>query len=126
MKRQYVLAIDHDWRIRKLIRANLATVGLAVREAVSVQHGLALLRQSRPALILVDLDVPGVDARHLFGNLDAYLSSQPVPVIVMSADPPERWLMEHQLATRHLRKPFAISALLQQVQGALDGAAADA
>jgi CheY-like chemotaxis protein len=38
-----VLAIEHDWRIRKLIRANLEAVGLVVREAVSEQHGLQLL-----------------------------------------------------------------------------------
>lgn len=119
-----MLAIDRDWRIRKLIRANLATMGLAVREAVSIQHGLALLRQSRPGLILLDLDMPGVGALHLLADLDAHLSNQPVPVIVMSAEPPERWLLEHPLATHHLRKPFAISALLQQVRGALDGAAA--
>jgi DNA-binding response OmpR family regulator len=119
MEGQYVLAIEHDWRIRKLIRANLEAVGLAVREAVSVQHGLALLRQDRPALILLNLDIPGLDALHLLAGLDAQLPRRRVPVILMSAEPPERALLEHHLAASHLLQPFSVSALLQQVRGAL-------
>jgi CheY-like chemotaxis protein len=145
MEGRYVLAIEHDWRMRKLIRANLQAVGLAVREAISPQQGLDLLREALPALVLLDLDMPGVDALHLLGSLEAQLSrhslsgrqlsgppvsgqpvsSQTVPVIVMSAEPPERWLLEHHLATSHLLKPFAATALLQQVRGALDTRAVD-
>lgn len=145
-----MLAIEHDWRMRKLIRANLEAIGLVVREAISLQQALAQIREGLPALILLDLDMPGVDAAYLLSSLDAQLSGQPlsgqplsrqtssgeprsrqtsspppvsrqpVPVIVMSAEPPERWLLEHGLATSHLLKPFAISSLLQQVCGALD------
>jgi CheY-like chemotaxis protein len=130
MEGHYVLAIEHDWRMRKLIRANLQAMGLAVREAISPQQGLNLLREALPDLILLDLDMPGVDALHLLGSLEAQLSRQPlsgqsVPVIIMSAEPPERWLLEHHLATGHLLKPFAVAALLQQVRGALDTRAVD-
>jgi hypothetical protein len=42
----------------------------------------------------------------------------------MSAEPPERALLEHRLATSHLLQPFSVSALLRQVREALDDAAA--
>lgn len=125
MEGQYVLAIGHDWRLQKLIRANLEVVGLAVREALDMQQGLALLRENRPGLILLDLDILGAEASSLLGTLEAQWAGRPVPVIVMSAEPPGRWLMEHGLTTRHLLKPFAASVLVQQVRQALGDAAAD-
>ena len=43
-----MLVIERDWRLRKLIRANLEVLGLEVREAVSGRHGLQLIRQTPP------------------------------------------------------------------------------
>jgi two-component system KDP operon response regulator KdpE len=116
-----VLAIEHDWRIRKLIRANLEAVGLVVREAVSEQHGLQLLGEGRPDLILLDLELPGVDLPRLVHTLHAELDGQPVPIIVLSADPPARQLLHTDDVAGHLQKPFAASALLEYVCRALNG-----
>ncbi len=60
-----VLVIECEWRIRRLIRANLEALGLEVREAVSQQQGLELLGECRPDLILLDLELPGVDLPRL-------------------------------------------------------------
>jgi CheY-like chemotaxis protein len=125
MERKLVLAIEHDWRMRKLIRANLEAVGLAVQEAVSIPHGLLLIRKSQPALILLDLDMPDADISDLMDELDAHLSHHPAPIILLSPEPPERFLRRHHLITGHLQKPFAISMLLQQVEWALEGSAVD-
>ena len=115
-----VLAIEHDWRIRKLIRANLEALGLQVREAVSEQHGLQQLREWRPDLILVDLELPGSDGLNLVDRLRAQTSDRPVPIIVLSADPPERQFLRTGQATDYLQKPFAAPSLLEQVRRALD------
>jgi CheY-like chemotaxis protein len=116
-----MLAIEHDWRLRKLIRANLEALGIEVQEAVSGQHGLQLLRHSRPDLILLDLDMPGVDMIRLLHALHAQLHGRPVPVIVISADPPSREVIEQGYVASYLRKPFAAPALLEQVRRALGG-----
>ncbi len=116
-----VLAIEHDWRIRKLIRANLEAVGLTVREAVSEQHGLQMLGGCRPDLILVDLELPGVDVPRLVDTLHAKLDGQPVPIIVLSAEPPGRQLLRTDDVASHLQKPFAASVLLEHVCRALNG-----
>jgi CheY-like chemotaxis protein len=119
MGAQKVLTIEGDWRIRKLIRANLEPLGLAVEEAVSGEHGLELIRKSVPDLILVDLDLPDVDAMHL----ETVLPDEPcksIPVIAMSSEPPSRKFYScERTANQFLQKPFAAPALLQQVLLAL-------
>jgi CheY-like chemotaxis protein len=123
MVAQRVLAIEQDWRIRKLIRANLEPLGLLVQEAVGGQHGLGLIRETAPDLILLDLDLPDMDAALLLSHLSDYLNHS-IPIIVMSAEPPDLQLMQHEQATSYLQKPFAAPTLLLLVQQALDGSAA--
>jgi CheY-like chemotaxis protein len=119
VKEHAMLAIEHDWRLRKLIRANLEAMGLEVQEAVSGQHGLQLLRGGSPDLILLDLDLPGVDALSLLCRLHLRLRGQSVPIIAMSTDPPSRDIMQQGYVSSYLRKPFAVPALLEQVREAL-------
>lgn len=115
-----VLTIGHDWRIRRLIRANLEALGLEVCEAVSEQHGLHQIRDCHPDLILIDIELPGVDMLSLVQALRAELQDQAVPVIVLSADPPTRHLLGGSRSIDVLQKPFAAPALLHLVRLALN------
>ena len=116
-----VLVIECEWRIRRLIRANLEALGLEVREAISQQQGLELLGEGRPDLILLDLELPGVDLPRLAAAARATPDGQPAPIVVLSADPPARHLLDTDDVAGHLQKPFAASALLDQVRRALNG-----
>jgi two-component system KDP operon response regulator KdpE len=119
MSQERVLAIEHDWRMRKLIRANLEPLGMEVREAVDAQHGLRLLAESRPDLILLDLELPGTDALHLLKLLLASLDGGSVRIVATSAEPLDRRILCPEQVTSHLQKPFAVSALLRHVREAL-------
>jgi CheY-like chemotaxis protein len=77
--------------------------------------------EGRPDLILLDLELPGVDLPRLVHTLHAELDGQPVPIIVLSADPPARQLLHTDDVAGHLQKPFAASALLEYVCRALNG-----
>jgi DNA-binding response OmpR family regulator len=120
-----VLAIEHDWRMRKLLQANLESVGLDVQGAVNGQHGLHLISQGIPDLILLSTELPDIDAQRLLEHLHTQLSGQ-VPIIVMTAEPPSRRLARNEGRTSYLLKPFAIPALLQSVGQALEGKASGA
>jgi CheY-like chemotaxis protein len=114
--------VECDWRIRKLIRANLEAVGLAVQEAVSGQHALQVLGQAQPDLILVDLDAPGMDALTLLSTLQVLLARKPAPIVAMCAEPLERHLiLQGPPLAGFLQKPFSVALLMEQVQLALDG-----
>jgi DNA-binding response OmpR family regulator len=120
MEGWHVMAIEEDWRLRKLIRANLEALGIEVEEAVTGRHGLQLLgKGGAPDLILLDLDLPETNALNLLGALRALLAGQRVPIIVMSAEPPPAQSQEGG-ETSYLKKPFAALALLQQVRGVLN------
>lgn len=119
MEGRHVLAIEHDWRMRKLIRANLEALGVEVQEAVSGQHGLQLLSECNSDLILLDLDLPDIDAYCLLRGLQVHTDGRRVPVIVMSAEPPGRRLKHNQQIVGHVLKPFAVPALLELVRKAL-------
>jgi DNA-binding response OmpR family regulator len=121
MRRRRVLAIEHDWRMRKLLQANLESLGLDVQGAVNGRHGLHLISQGTPDLILLSTDLPDMDAPYLLERLHTQLSSQ-VPIIVMSSEPPSRSFRQNDRATSYLLKPFAVPVLLQSVGQALDGA----
>ena len=122
MAERWVLAIGDDWRIRKLIRANLEPLGLEVREAVGTQHGLRRLGSVRPDLILLDLELPNAEALQVLKSFPLGADGRRIPVIVMSAEPPSRQLMRDSQVTGHLAKPFAVPALLEQVRWALGDA----
>jgi CheY-like chemotaxis protein len=121
MAGQYVLAIERNWRIRKLIRANLEPLGLMVREAVGGQHDLLQLGRDRPDLILLDLDLDlsDEDVMEMLHTLHVQWAGRPVPIVVMSGEPPSRQLMQQGQIAGHLLKPFAVPSLLAQVQNAL-------
>ena len=118
MSKSCVLAIEHDWRMRKLLQANLEPLGLEVRTAVNGLHSLALLRGRKPDLILLDAELPDVQITHLLDRLQAELDG-PVPIIVLCAEPPYRELRRNGHTVRFLVKPFAIPALLTEVRLAL-------
>ena len=124
MDEQRVLAVECNWRIRKLIRANLEAMGLAVQEAVSGQHALQMLGQGQPDLILVDLDAPGMDALTLLSTIQVLLAGKPAPIVAMCAEPLERHLLqEGPPLAGFLQKPFSAPLLMEQVQLALDSGA---
>ncbi|MCL7451542.1 MAG: response regulator [Anaerolineae bacterium] len=102
--------------MRKLIRANLEALGLQVREAVSEEHGLQQLLEGRPDLILLDLDLPDGAAWNLLDAFELQFASQPVPVVLLSAEPPSRETMQKGPVAGHLLKPFGVLSLLEQVR----------
>src|SRR5581483_3592955 len=56
-----VLAIDDDPSVLELIRRFLGKEGYDVRTATSGREGLALARELRPAVITLDVMMPGMD-----------------------------------------------------------------
>ena len=80
-----MLVVDDDPECRELVRRNLEAEGWRVTEAADGEAGLRMVAADPPALVLLDLMMPGVDG---FGFLDEFPRRFPgsrTPVIVLTA-----------------------------------------
>jgi two-component system cell cycle response regulator DivK len=63
----------------------LQSVGHEVLTAVDAEAGLTLARQERPDLILMDVQLPGMDGLAATALLKADLATRAIPVIALTA-----------------------------------------
>ncbi|WP_163560704.1 response regulator [Halomonas sp. NO4] len=113
-----VLVVDDEPQIRRFLRISLSSQGFQVIEAATGREGLALVAQSAPDLVLLDLGLPDMDGQSVLDRLRT-LSS--VPVIVVSARGQETEKV-HALdggANDYVTKPFGIQELLARIRASL-------
>ena len=72
-----MLVVDDDPRLREFMRVNLELEGYTVREASSAEDALDAIEDQAPALVLLDVVMPGVDGWQMlqrmqerYGSLD--------------------------------------------------------
>ncbi|MGA3186972.1 MAG: ATP-binding protein [Bryobacteraceae bacterium] len=116
-----ILLADDNADMRDYVRRLLMQSGYQV-EAVS--DGLAALsaaRAQRPALVLTDVMMPGLDGFGLLRELRADPKLRDVPVILLSARAGEEARIEgmHAGADDYLIKPFSARELLARVESHL-------
>lgn len=76
-----VLIIDDDQLVRSALTRSLRRLGYEVVVASTGEEGIEKALSARPAVILCDLRMPGMDGRAVLRSLAAV---QPAPVIVMT------------------------------------------
>jgi len=80
-----ILVADDDPRVRKLFAGKLRNAGYSVEEAKSGAEALALLRDRRFHLVVLDLDMPDMPATDGFEVLKTLRTRFPrIPVVVVS------------------------------------------
>jgi excisionase family DNA binding protein len=77
-----VLVVDDDARLREFMRVSLEAAGYSVGEASGGEEALAAIADERPALVLLDVVMPGVDGWELLRRLEERHGS--IPVIMFS------------------------------------------
>jgi CheY-like chemotaxis protein len=87
MAHELIVLIEDNERNRKLARDVLTHQGYRVVEAESAEDGLALVARERPALILMDIHLPGIDGIEALRRLRADAGTRDIPVL---ASPPRR------------------------------------
>ena len=80
-----ILIVDDNVQNLKLARVILANEGYDVWTATDAEEALALLRTSRPNVILMDLQLPGMDGLQLTRQLKADPSTRGIRVIALTA-----------------------------------------
>jgi two-component system alkaline phosphatase synthesis response regulator PhoP len=119
-----ILVVDDDAKIRRLVRTYLERDGHRVVEAADGPGALDALRRERPALVVLDLMLPGIDGLSIIRDLRGSRGSPAdrPPIIVLSA----RGLTSDRIeglsvgADDYLPKPFSPAELALRVRRLLE------
>ena len=85
MAGELILIVEDNEKNRKLVRDVLQFKGYRTMEAESGELGVALARDSRPALILMDIQLPGMSGIEALGHLRADPTTRDIPIVAVTA-----------------------------------------
>jgi signal transduction histidine kinase len=81
-----ILVVDDDAGVREVLVTLLSDLGFSTLEAADGVAGLALLAQSRPALLVADFAMPGLNGARLAQEARALIPGLPVMFVTGYAD----------------------------------------
>jgi two-component system, cell cycle response regulator DivK len=84
-ERAVVLIIEDNERNRKLARDILNHAGFETLEAGTAEDGLALAAERSPGIVLMDVQLPGLDGVQALHRLRSDPSTADIPVIAVTA-----------------------------------------
>jgi len=113
-----ILLIDDDALLRRSLAFNLEQSGYTVHTAATAEDGIAQADQQRPDLILLDINLPGMDGLDALRKLHGEMK---IPVIMLTA---RRRELDEVLglelgADDYVTKPFDFNVLLAHVKAVL-------
>ena len=85
MANELILIIEDNEKNRKLCRDVLQVKGYRTIEAETAELGLELAREHAPALILMDIQLPGMDGITAMKQLKADANTKSIPIIAITA-----------------------------------------
>jgi len=116
-----ILVVEDEKDIRELVRFHLEQEGYAVQEADSGESALDQVAVQRPALVILDLMLPGTDGVEVCRRLRIQHANNPIPVIMLTARAAEvdRVLGLELGADDYVTKPFSPRELVARVRAVL-------
>ena len=116
-----LLIVDDDPGVRAVLRRALGSAGLPARFAVDGRQALALADQRWPAVVLLDLNTPGLDGRATLQEIkqDPALRFLPVVVFTTSSNPRDLAFCYGAGANAYHVKPVRYPEHLQVVRALL-------
>lgn len=123
MANESILVVDDNAQNLKLARVMLRTEGYEVRTAVDAEEALELLAGYTPDLILMDIQLPGMDGLELTRRLKGDPARRKILVIALTAYAMKG---DHERALAagcdgYLAKPIDVETLSTTVGAMLSG-----
>ena len=118
MTARRILVVEDNPKNLKLVRDVLQYSGYEVVEATTGEDGVRMAREVEPDLILMDLQLPGIDGTEALRRIRAGASTRSVPVVAVTA-----FVMADDRSNAfasgfdgYVEKPISVRGLAQQVQ----------
>jgi CheY-like chemotaxis protein len=118
MAGELILIIEDNEKNRRLARDVLGAKGYRTIESETAEEGLKLAAEQSPALILMDIQLPGMDGITAMKQLKADPKMRRIPVIAITAS-----AMTHNRTTMlaegfdgYQTKPISLKDFLREVE----------
>ena len=122
MRKALILVVDDNAKYREWLAWILERYGFETISAKSGREAVELAIKCRPALVLMDLNMPGMDGYEATRAIHADRHSRGIPVVGVSADCAkygfDRWVFTAGFIA-FLAKPWNPEALLEVVTNVL-------
>jgi len=121
MENRRILIIEDDPDILEVLEYNLSNDGFEVFSARDGEHGLREAAANKPALILLDLMLPGIPGLEVCRRLRATGASRDIPIIIVTAKGDESDAVAglEVGADDYVTKPFRIRELVARINAVL-------
>ena len=112
-----ILVVDDDDDIRGLLRATIERATHQVLEAADGEEALSLVGRAPPDLILLDVNMPGVDGPSVCRQLKADAATVAIKILMLTAatQAADRQRGMEAGADGYITKPFSPRSLLDQL-----------
>jgi CheY-like chemotaxis protein len=113
-----ILIVDDGEIDRKVMSSMLEKHGFLSITADSGQKGMALAREEKPDLVLLDVSMPGMDGKEVCERLKHAEETRSIPIIFLTcSEDPSRDVLEcYEVgADYYLRKPVSSDMLVKQI-----------
>ena len=126
MANELVLIVEDDDNSRKLLRDALQVTGYQTVEAPTGELGLQLASERKPALILLDIQLPGISGFDALRSLRENPATSAIPVIAVTASVMSA--QQNDLLRAGFDalepKPISIAGLLRKMRALLEARSA--
>jgi len=121
MNNPLIVVVEDEQAIQDVIAYNLRREGYEVLLAGHGSEGLALIQSKRPALVILDLMLPGIDGLSICQQLRADPKTRSIPLMILSAKEEESDIVIGLSlgADDYLAKPFSPREMLARVKALL-------
>ena len=118
-----ILIVEDNEKNMKLVRDVLQVKGYATLEAVTGEDGVRLAKERLPALVLMDIQLPGISGIEALKQLRADPATTAIPVIAVTASvmASDRRNITDAGFDGYVGKPLNLKEFLEAVAGAMAG-----
>jgi len=118
-----VLIVEDNEKNMKLARDILRAKGYETLEAVTGEEGVKLAKEKKPDLVLMDIQLPGINGIEAFKQLRADAKTARIPVIALTASvtPTDRSQITAAGFDAFVSKPISLKEFVATVKRLVEG-----
>ncbi len=116
-----ILYVEHDPTKRELVHRCLEEKGYTVIEATNSLSGIEAAQQEKPDLILMDINIPGMDGYETATRIKTFSALHNVPIIALTAGDGDRERALTAGCDGYITRPINVDKLPNQIAEFLGG-----